>query len=486
MTTVETAGETELIDWGGIFMSKKIRDGLITIAVGVIIWFMPVPEGLKAEAWKIFAVFVATIIGFILQPLPMGSLAIISMTITGFLGLAKLPALLSGFSNSTIWLVVSAFMLSRGFSKTGLGRRVAYLLIERFGKNTLTLGYAIAASEFVFCPATPSSAARGGAILFPIIKSLASAFGSEPGATAKRMGAYLMQVGFQSNCMSGALFLTAMVANPLAMAFAQQASGVTVTWAEWAMAAIVPGTLSMIAIPLVMYFINSPEIKKTPEAQVIAKAELEKQGPMTKNEKIMCGVFVGCITLWATSQYTGLNATLIALGGASALLLTSAITWQDVLEEKGAWDTMVWIAVLVMLAGLLSKYGLIAWISNHIATAMTGVTWLTALIGVLLFYFYSHYLFASLSAHTTALYPALIAVIVGAGAPPVLGAIALGCIGNFCSCLTHYGNGVGPIYFGAGYLSQGTWWKIGFIMSLVYLFIWLVIGFGWWKVIGFW
>jgi DASS family divalent anion:Na+ symporter len=467
-------------------MNKTHKNWLITIAVGVVLWFIPGPAGIDPAAWKMFAVFTATIIGFILQPIPMGALAILSLVVTGFLGLAKLGELLTGFANSTVWLVVSAFMISCGFRKTGLGRRVAYVLIERFGKNTLNLGYAITASEFIFCPATPSSAARGGAVLYPVVRSLASAFKSEPGESAQRIGAYLMQVGFQSNCMSGALFLTAMVGNPLCLAFAQQAFGITITWAGWAVAALVPGTIAMIAIPLVMYYINPPEIKRTPEARELARAELEKMGPMTRNEKIMMTVFVVSIMLWATSQYTKIDATLVALGGAASLLVTSAITWQDVLDEKGAWDTMIWIGGLVTMAGLLSKYGLIAWVSKNIAVSLVGIPWMTTLILILIFHFYSHYFFASLTAHTTALYPALIAVAASAGAPPMLVALSMGFFNNFCACLTHYGNGVAPIYFGAGYMSQGKWWKLGFMMSIVYMIIWIGIGFPWWKVIGLW
>ncbi len=431
-----------------------------------------------------FALFVATIVGFILQPLPMGAMAIIGMTLTGLFKFGTTANILSGFSNSTVWLVVSAFMLSRGFAKTGLGRRVSYMLIERFGQNTLTLGYAIAASEAIFSPATPSSAARGGAIIFPIIRSLASAFGSEPGDTAKKIGAYLMHVGFHSNCMSGALFLTAMVGNPLTANFAKEILKVDITWAQWGIAAVVPGFLSMFLIPLGLYYMSKPEIRRTPEAKQIARMELEKQGPMTRSEKIMCGVFVGCIALWATSQYSKLDATLVALLGASCLLLTMVVTWQDILEEKGAWDTMIWIGVLVMMAGRLSQHGFIKWISENVAAKLVGFDWLTTLVIILLFYFYSHYMFASLTAHTTAMCPVLMAVALGAGCPPLLTALTMGFFGNFCACLTHYGNGVAPIYYGAGFVKQGTWWRINFQMSIVYIAVWLVIGLAWWKTIG--
>ena len=467
-------------------MNEITRKWIITLAAGLIVWFLPVPTGVKPLAWKLFAVFIATILGFILQPISMGAMALLSLTVTGFLGLASMNELLSGFSNSTIWLIVSAFLLSRGFSKTGLGRRISYILIRTFGNNTLKLGYAIMASEYVFSPATPSTAARGGAIIYPVVRGLASAFSSEPGTSARRIGAYLMQVGFQSNCMSGALFLTGMVANPLCVAFAQQAFNINITWMDWAVAAIVPGTLAMLAIPIVLFIIYPPELKKTPEAYKLASDELEKMGPMSRDEKIMCFVFVASILLWATSQFTKLDATLIALGGGSLLLFTMVLTWKDVLNEHGAWDTMIWIGALITLAGLLSKHGLIAWMSKLVASSLTGISWPVTLSIILLVYLYSHYMFASLSAHTTALYPAFIAVAGAAGAPPLLVALSMAFFSNFCSCLTHYGNGVAPIYFGAGYMSQATWWRNGLIMSFVYLACWLGIGLPWWKFIGLW
>lgn len=467
-------------------MNEATKKWLITLAAGVIVWLLPIPAGVKPIAWKLFSVFIATILGFILQPIPMGAMALLSLTVTGFLGLAGMKELLSGFSNSTIWLIVSAFLLSRGFSKTGLGRRISYMLIRAFGNNTLKLGYAVMASEFVFSPATPSTAARGGAIIYPIVKSLATAFESEPGPTARRIGGYLMQVGFQSNCMSGALFLTGMVANPLCVAFAQQAFNLNISWMDWAVAAIVPGTLAMLAIPFVLFMIYPPELKKTPEAPKIASVELNKMGPMSRDEKVMCFVFVASILLWATSQITMLNATLIALGGGSILLFTTVLTWKDVLNEHGAWDTMIWIGALITLAGLLSKHGLIAWMSKLIASSMVGISWPVTLTLILLAYLYSHYMFASLSAHTTALYPAFIAVAGAAGAPPLLVALSMAFFSNFCACLTHYGNGVAPIYFGAGYMSQATWWRNGMIMSFVYLICWLGVGMIWWKFIGLW
>jgi DASS family divalent anion:Na+ symporter len=463
-----------------------IKKWLIVLGSGLLVYLIPVPAGVKPLAWNLLAVFVATIIGCIIQPIPLGAISMVSLSLIGFLGMANIGELLAGFSSPTIWLIVSAFLLSRGFSKTGLGRRVSYLLIKKFGNKTMKLGYAIMLSEYVFSPATPSTAARGGAIVYPIARSLASAFGSEPGPTAKKIGSYLMQVGFQSNCMSGSLFMTAMIANPLMVLFAQKEFGINISWMDWATAAIVPGTLAMILIPIILYYVIPPEQKTTPEAPTFATEELNKMGPMTRDEKIMAGVFVGSILLWATSSFTKLDATLIALGAGSVLLVTNVLNWKDVLSENGAWDTMVWVGVLSTIAGLLSKHGLIAWFSKLCAASLVGIPWMITLIALLVISLYTHYFFASITGHVVAMYPAFIAVAGAAGVPPLLAALSMGFFYNFFSCLTHYGNGVAPIYFGTGYLSQTTWWRAGFTMSLVYLFCFFGAGLPWWKAIGLW
>lgn len=468
-------------------MNKELmKKWAIVVCSGLLVYLIPVPAGVKPLAWQLLAVFVATIVGCIVQPIPLGAISMASLCLIGFLGLASINELLAGFSSSTIWLIVSAFLLSRGFSKTGLGRRISYLLIKGFGDKTMKLGFAIMLSEYVFSPATPSTTARGGAIVYPVARSLASAFGSEPGPTAKKIGAYLMQVGFQSNCVSGSLFLTAMIANPMMVLFATKAFNIQITWMEWAIAAFVPGTLAMISIPVILYYILPPEQKVTPEAPQFAREELAKMGPMTLDEKIMLSVFIGSILLWATASYTKLDATLIALGSGTVLLITNVLTWKDILGETGAWDAMIWVGVLSTIAGLLNKHGLITWFSKATAASLVGIPWMWTLVAILLIYLYTHYFFASITGHVVAMYPAFIAVAGAAGAPPMLVALSLGFFSNFFACLTHYGNGVGPIYFGTGYMSQTTWWRVGFTMSLVYLVCYIGVGLPYWKVIGLW
>lgn len=466
-------------------MSNMVRS-LLVLVIGAAIWFTPVPAGLKPEAWKLMAIFVSTILGFILQPLPIGSLAFISVTFTALSGVLKPAEALSGFSNGTIWLIVSAFLFAKGFIKTGLGRRIAYVLIRALGDSTLKLGYTIVLSDLIISPATPSNTARAGGILFPIVKSLSTAFGSEPGSTARRVGAYLMQTAYQGNTITSAMFMTAMAGNPLIASLAANTLKINISWGLWATAALVPGLLSIIVVPYLLYKFYPPEVKKTPEAKALAAKELEQMGAMSRGEKIVAAVFVGALVLWSTSQYTKLDATVVAMLAVTVMMITKVLEWKDVLTETGAWDTLIWMGALIGLADYLSKLGFIPWFAKLVSASMVGVPWMQAFIILLVIYMYAHYGFASLVAHITAMYAAFAAVAVAAGAPAFLVALALAYMSNLCMSLTHYAAGPAPIYFGAGYVDQGTWWKIGFLVSVVNMIIWVGIGSFWWKLLGLW
>lgn len=466
---------------------KKKLAGVILL--GAVIWFLPHPDAITPIAWHLFAVFAATIAGFILQPLPIGAVAFIGVSVAALLGVVSVKVAISGYGNSTIWLIVCAFLLARAFIKSGLGSRIAYLIIKAIGKSSLTLGYAITLSDFVISPATPSSTARAGGIIYPIIRSLSTALHSEPDdGTARKFGAYIMQIEYQANAITCAMFMTAMAGNPMAVELAAKTIGVEITWSAWAMAAIVPGLISLLLMPYLLYKLYPPEIHEMPHAKQMAVEALEKMGPMSWMEKIVLAVFVGSLALWATSSLTHMNATGVGMLAVTVLLLTNVLTWQDVLQEKGAWNTMFWMGSLIALAGALSSSGFIKVVADMAGAAIqsAGISWLMAFIILVLIYVYSHYAFASVSAHIGAMYAAFLAVAVAVGTPPLLAAISFAALSNIMIPLTHYGGGAAPILYGAGYVPQGTWWKLGFIIVTVNLVIWLGIGSLWWHVIGLW
>lgn len=484
-------------------MPFKPIPALISIAVGLIIWFViPVPAGVTPEAWHLLALFIATIVAIIGKVLPIGAIAIIAITLVAITGVTNespkvaISDALSSFSSPLIWLIGIAVMISRGLIKTGLGSRIAYYFISIFGKKTIGIAYSLTAAELLIAPITPSNTARGGGIIHPIMNSIAHSFHSTPEeGTRLKIGRYLAMVNYHANPITSGMFITATAPNPLVVDLVNKATGsqIHLTWTTWAIAMFVPGLLCLLIMPLVIYWIYPPEIKQTPDAKGFARDNLTKLGDVSTHEKIMLGVFALMLILWANipamifSEALSVDATTTAFIGLSVLILTGVLTWEDVLKEKSAWDTIIWFGALIMMATYLNKLGLIAWFSANIESAigMTGFGWVGAVIILTLVYLYMHYFFASTTAHITAMFAAFYAVGLSLGAPPMLYALILAAAGNIMMTLTHYATGTAPVIFNSGYTTLGEWWSIGAIMSVVNLVIWIGAGLLWWKLLGY-
>lgn len=455
----------------------------LVVLIGFIIYSIPMPPGIKPQGWRLFAIFIATILGIILKPFPMSVISLFSLTAAVVTNTLTFADAFSSFSNEIVWLIVFAFFVARGFIMTGLGSRLAYQVMHLLGKSTLGLGYGLIATDLILAPTIPSVTARAGGVVFPILKALAEIFTGK--SHDPRLGAFLTLAAFQGSAITSAMFLTSMAGNPLVAQLAKD-HGIILTWGGWALAAIVPGLLSLAVVPYVIYLLVSPTIRQTPHAKEMAKERLIQMGPMSRNEWIMLGVFILLLVLWIFGPQIGMKATVAAMIGLVIMLVTGILKWKDALEEQGAWDTFIWFATLVTLATFLNKFGLATWFSNSVASHVTGLNWIIGFLFVSLVYFYSHYFFASNVAHIGAMYAPLLIASIALGTPPELAALLLAFFSNLYGGLTHYGSGPAPILLGSGYVTIGEWWKFGFISSLVNIGIWVVIGGAWWKVLGLW
>lgn len=484
-------------------MPFKPIQAAIAIVVGLIIWFViPVPTGVTADAWHMLALFIATIVAIIGKVLPIGAIAVIAVTLVALTGLTSdspkqaINDALSSYSSPLIWLIGIAVMISRGLIKTGLGRRIAYYFISIFGKKTIGVAYSLTAAELMIAPITPSNTARGGGIIHPIMKSIAQSFHSTPEeGTQNKIGRYLAMVNYHANPITSGMFITATAPNPLVVDLVNKATGgnIQLSWTTWAVAMFVPGILCLVVMPLVIYLIYPPDVKVTPDAKGFAKDNLADMGSISRQEKIMLGVFGLMLLLWANipalllgEQYS-VDATTTAFIGLTTLILTGVLTWEDILKEKSAWDTIIWFGALIMMAAYLNELGLIRWFSDNIEAMIgtMGLGWVGAVAILTLVYLYIHYFFASTTAHITALFAAFYAVGLSLGAPPMLYALILAAAGNIMMTLTHYATGTAPVIFNSGYVTLKEWWGIGAIMSVVNLVIWIGAGMIWWKVLGY-
>lgn len=399
---------------------------ILVIAAGL--WQLTPPSGLSAPAWHSAIIFVATIASIVAKVLPIGAVGIIGITVFALAYAAgdktasgAITTALSELNSSLIWLIVVAFMIARGFIKTGLGRRIALQMIRLLGKRTLGLAYGLAFADLILSPAMPSNTARCGGVIYPIADSLARSFDSHPEDESRsKIGTFLITCIGNVNDVTAALFMTGYTGNLLAVKLAANA-----------------------------------------------------------------GVL---LVLWIFGDTLGVDATTASFVGLSILLLSGVLTWEDVKSEKGAWDTLIWFAALLMMANQLKKLGFTSWFGNligdSIGSTMHGTSWMIILLLLNAAYFYTHYFFASGNAQIAALYAVFLGVGLHLNIPAAPMALMLAFTSSLYCSLTQYTHARGPILFGAGYVPTGVWWRTGFIISLFNQAVFLTVGLAWWKVLG--
>jgi L-tartrate/succinate antiporter len=455
---------------------------IVPLLLGAVVWLIPVPAGLTGNAWAYFALCIAVIAALIAEPIPGPVAGLLGVTAAAALNLVaanpddSIRWALSGFSNGTVWLIFIAFMFGLGYEKTGLGPRLALKLVHLLGRSTIGLGYAIACADLILAPFMPSNTARSGGTIFPIIKNIPPLYGSSPGASAHGIGGYIMWTAFAAQAITSSMFLTGNAANIFAVSVLKETAKIQLSWSDWAIGFLPVGLLLFIALPPLVFFIYRPEVRASAEVPRWAGQELAKMGRIARREVIMGVIAVSALALWIFASER-LNPATVALIAFGLMILTRLIEWQDVLAYQEAWKVLIWMATLITLADGLNKVGFLNWFAAEVGCACSGfpATW-TLIIFVAIF-FASHYLFASLTAHATALFAVFLAAGTAVPGMPVRPfALTLCYTLGLMGVLTPYATGPAPIYFGSGYITKRQFWLLGSLFGAIFLLVLLAIG----------
>lgn len=475
---------------------KCVLPIIVGLVVYVLQFVMGLPDGITANQWLYFSIFMGVIVGLILEPIPAALIGLVGIVVAvickvGPKGSGAVDAKISsaaaikwgleGFSNTIIWLIFAAFMIGIGYSKSGLGKRIALILVSRLGKTTLGLGYAIAIVDGILAPFIPSNAARSGGTLYPIISSIPEMFGSKPNdPSTRKIGAYLAWTALATTCVSSSIFLTGQAPNALAVNVAAQSGVHAPSWSGWFIALLPVSVITFLITPYLAYKIYPPEIKQAGDVAVWAGEELSKLGAITKKEIAMGLISLGGLVLWVGAKQFGINATTTAVMVVIAMVFTGILKWDDILSNKPAWNVLVWFGTLVTLAGGLNNTGFLKYLGTMFSGALNGIDPIYAIVGLILIFYYIHYFFASGTAHVTALLGVFIAIaggIAGYDASVITLLILLPM--GFMGVLTPYGTGHSPLWFASGYIPTSDFWRLGAIFGTVYMLIYLVVGLPW-------
>jgi L-tartrate/succinate antiporter len=458
----------------------------VPLSVGAVIGLTPVPQGLSADAWHYFALFAAVITGIITEPISPTVLGLAGVVLAAMLGLVRAsPAgatawALSGFANSTVWLIFAAYMFALGYSKTGLGRRLALLLIQVMGRRTLGLGYAIALADLVLAPFTASTTARSGGTIYPVIRNIPELYGSRPGdESARKIGAYLMYTAASTTLITSSMFITALAPNALAVSIIARTLNVTISWMDWFKGFAPVGITLLILVPILLYKIYPPEIKEAPEAPRWAREELRKMGRMTGREVTLLLLVIGTLTLWigATSH---IDATLAAMLAVVLMVMLRVVSWDDIIGYAQAWNVLVWFATLITLASGLSETKFIDWLAQLILPGLSGLSGYATIVGLVGAFYFLHYFFATITAHTATLLPVFLGITMNLPVvSPVAWALLLGYSLGLMGIVTPYGGAHLAVYYGSGYITGRDFWKLCSILGVIFFCVYIAIIIPW-------
>src|SRR5579885_1099171 len=349
------------------------------LIAGILVFLFPAPRGLSVNAWRYFALFSAVVVAVITEPVPASVvglagvvIAAVSRLVYASPGQATAWAL-SSFANSTVWLIFAAYMFALGYSKTGLGRRIALLLIRAMGRSTLGLGYAVASADLLLAPLIPSILARSSGTFYALMQIIPELYGAQPrDATARDIGAYLMYTALAAQCITSSMFLTALAPNILALALIGKTLHLSISWIAWFKGFAPVGIPLFFLLPLMLYKIYPPRVKQAPDVPLWADAELRKMGKVKRKEVALLILIAAALVMWiGGTKY--IDATIAAVLAVVLMVVFGVVSWADIIAHRQAWDVLVYFATLLTMAAGLADTKFVDWIARAIASTFSSL-----------------------------------------------------------------------------------------------------------------
>ena len=451
----------------------------IVVIIGVAIFFillvMPTPEGLTPEGRKALAVFSLCLSLWVTGMLPLAITSIMGIALIPFFNIMSAAETYSLFGNTAIFFILGALMLAAALYKTGLGTRIAYLLVTRFDEKPIRILAGIIITSASLSCIMPEHAVA--AMLFPIVFEIAKSLELTPLESNFGKGLFLSMawgavIGGVTTFLGGAR-------NLLAVGILEKNYNMTIGFFEWIVYSF-PFSLSLL---IVAYFLIikffPPEIDTVESAFVKLKEKIEERGPMTRDEKMLLIVFVCVIISWVfLSSYIEISVTSI-LGGVLIFVL-DIIDWHDI-EEYINWGVILMYGGAIVVATALTDTGAARWLAESVFSHIT----LTPFIFIILFAILTKILTEGVSnvAAVAIVIPLAFSVGQVINLNPIAVTLMIALPGGLAFCLP-MGAPPNAIAFSSGYLNLNEVIKVGLILNAVsVVIIYLVIKL-YWPIIG--
>ncbi|WP_287195288.1 SLC13 family permease [Syntrophothermus sp.] len=367
--------ETQLVQRP--YFNVKTFGFWVVVLVGLVVGFTnPWAPGLTPLGHKVLMGLIIAVGLWVFKPanIPFSVSGCLLMMIYLFYGINP-TKVFSGFTSNALWVLIPALYFGFVLAKTGLGKRISYLVIKAFKPSYAGLMIAWVIIGLLLSALTPSIAVRV-AIVMPLALSCVEVCKLEPRSPGR---ALILLTAWAMALLPGTGWLTGSLWGPIVMGMfnATPALNGLITFDSWSKVAFLPLEIMSLLLIVGGYFALRPA-QPISISKEIFEAEYAKLGPMSRSEKAAGMILLICFILFATSQIHHIPDAAICLGGLFALTAAGVIKTQE-LGTGISWDLVIFIGVAMSLGAVFADAGVSKWLSSVLVPMLdpiSGNSWI--------------------------------------------------------------------------------------------------------------
>ena len=287
--------------------TPKILGSILTVAVPVVLWFAPL--NFDSTSKHALAVAAFMIVAWITEPIPHALTGLVGCYLFWVLGVVKFEVAFSGFADQTPWFLFGAGLFGMMATKTGLARRLAYMVIQRVGASYSRLLLGIILSSFLLTFLVPSGIACV-VIMASVALGLMEVFGLGPGSNIGK--GIFITLTYTAGC-----FDKMVIAGPstiLGRGLIEKGANIHVYYSLWLLAFLPCAVITIFGIWRLAVWLYPPEDAALEKGAEFLRSELVSMGPWTKMEKRALFLMLLAIGLWMTDLIHHISPAVIGIG----------------------------------------------------------------------------------------------------------------------------------------------------------------------------
>jgi sodium-dependent dicarboxylate transporter 2/3/5 len=456
---------------------RIIRHGIIwgSLGVALLIYLLPAPEGLSVAGKTAWAIFILCTGLWISNAVPFGITGLLAIALLAVSGAMRTSEAFAAFGSSAVFFLIGVFIIAGALIESGLSKRCALLFLGPFERSP----YAFA-SGMLFAGAfgtlwMPNQATS--ALLFPIAIEVALALRLAVG-TSSYAKVLFLSLAWGAMIGSNASFLGSTRA-ALAIGMLKEKFGVSISFADWVLAALPMVVLGCATAPFVLRFCFPREDVSFGAARTVLEDQVRSMGRPGRRQWTVGAIVAATIMAWIVLG-NRVDLAIIALFGATALFVFRGITWEEA-ERRIYWNMVLMYGGAIALGIVIDRTGAAKWLVDLVLQGAT-IPPMVAVVAVALAALLLSEFMSNVAAVAVIL-PLAFSLAGQLGASPVALTLATS-MGAGLDYALPFSSAPNTIVFSSGYLRMWDVVKAGGAMTVVSVLLVVLLVTVWWPLLG--